>query len=159
MVVALLFWVLRTACVLYHVVCFFACKCRLHSATTILHFNCLCLSLSVTHPDYCYTDAVGQQDGYLISSSSSSVNSIALCSSSSDYFVSQAAQIIDEAYDHTFSGSTDNTTLLGHTVTSTGKSTLNSGLLNVVSLSRSAAACVDVYCLLVCLVNCSILRI
>ena len=46
----------------------------------------------------------------------------------------------------------DNTTLLGHTVTSTGYSTLNSGLLNVVSLSRSAGACVDVYCLLVCLV-------
>ena len=133
-----------------NVVCFFACKCRLHSATTILRFNCLCLSLSVAHPDYCYTD-VGQQDGYLISSSSSSVDSIALCSSSSDYFVSQAAKIIDEAYDHTFSGSTDNTTLLGHTVTSTGYSTLNSGLLNVVSLSRSGA-CVDVYCLLVCLV-------
>ena len=112
---------------------------------------CVTHVLATTLSTYCCADGPGQQDGYLISSSSSAVNFITLCSDSSDYFISQAAQNIYSAYNHAFSGSTDNTTLLGHTVTSTGYSTLNSGLLNVVSLSRSGA-CVDVYCLLVCLV-------
>ena len=106
---------------------------------------CVTRVLATTLSTYCCADGPGQQDGYLISSSSSAVNFITLCSDSSDYFISQAAQNIYNAYDHAFSGSTDNTTLLGHTITSTGYSTLNAGLLNVVSLSRSSP------CLLACL--------
>ena len=78
----------------------------------------------------------GKQDGYLIAASGSSVTSIALCSGSSDEFISDAAQLIYDEYDHTFSGATDGAVLRGHSIVATEVSPLTSGLLVVAALSR-----------------------
>ena len=78
----------------------------------------------------------GAQDGYLIVEDGASISEIALCSSSENTFIAAGAEAIYGEYDHTFSGAGDGAILNGHNVITTLTSSTNSGLLNVVVLSR-----------------------
>ena len=81
-------------------------------------------------------DSTGQQDGYLFASTSSLITSIEPCLAADDGFVSTAAQMIYDSYDHTFSGAEDEAVLRNDIIVKTKVSSLTSGLLNVVSLGR-----------------------
>ena len=79
-------------------------------------------------------DPTGAQDGYLIASSSASVKSIVPCLTTPDYFVSSAAKMITAEYSN-FSSAAEKV-LRDKTVVKTQRSSISSGLLNVISLAR-----------------------
>ena len=87
-----------------------------------------------------FYNAAGQQDGYMLVSSDSSIESIGLCSSSNNSFVSNASGAFEAEYNSkgnfNFAMVKDAGFLLGHEAISSNISTLTSQLLNVASLSR-----------------------